>query len=141
MRFAFLFAFFLAACANPNYAPPDELTTENPSTLTCQATFQSGHCVSLTWHTKPTEQDFGSFRFKIFRPESPGTLEDLPNVSVVLWMPSMGHGSSPVSVTRQSVGAYLASEVFFSMGGEWEIRFQVKAGQNVQDQASVPFSF
>lgn len=142
-RFKAVFlALLLSSCANPKYATPEPIAgIDQGSKITCQAKFQAGQCVSLVWEKFPTEEDFGSFQFKSFREGTSETLEDLPNVSVVLWMPSMGHGSSPVAVTRLEVGTYRASNVFFTMGGDWEIRFQVKAGQNVQDQASLPFRF
>jgi hypothetical protein len=57
--------------------------------------------------------------------------------SVVLWMPSMGHGSSPVTVTRLDIGTYLANEVFFIMPGEWQIKFQLKRADEVIDEAIV----
>ena len=47
-------------------------------------------------------------------------------ISVVLWMPSMGHGSSPVKVQKVADGVYRASQVYFIMPGDWEIRLQIK---------------
>ena len=135
-------ALLLVSCANPKYAPSDSAETgDQGSGLGCQARFQGGQCVSISWEKKPTDEEFGSFLFKVFRQGATPILEDPPNVSVILWMPGMGHGSSPVTVARLDVGTYRASEVFFTMGGDWEIRFHVKEGQNVQDQASVPFRF
>lgn len=59
----------------------------------------------------------------------------------VLWMPSMGHGSTPTAVTRLDVGTYRASNVFFIMPGEWEIKFQVKDGVTLKDEAVVSLTF
>ena len=43
-------------------------------------------------------------------------------MEVVLWMPSMGHGSRPTSVTRfERTGAAYVSNAFFMMAGDWEI--------------------
>ena len=135
-------ALLLASCANPKYASSDPLAgTDQGTRLSCQARFRAGPCVSIAWEKLPTEEEFGSFVFTVFREGATPAPEDLPNVSVVLWMPSMGHGSSPVTVTRLDTGTYRASSVFFTMGGDWEIRFQVKAGSNVQDQANLPLRF
>jgi len=132
----------LSSCADPRYASSGPLAGgDQGSRLSCQAAFQAGQCVSVSWEKAPTEEDFGSFRFQIFRAGDSDIPEDLPNVSVLLWMPSMGHGSSPVTVTRLGAGSYRASEVFFTMGGDWEIRFQLREGRHVQDEASLPYRF
>lgn len=61
-------------------------------------------------------------------------------LAVVLWMPSMGHGSSPVTIERLDRGTYRVSEVFFTMAGDWEIRVQLKAGNDVKSEAILPLS-
>ena len=141
MRFLLaLFLFLATSCANPIYSEPDAPSTQSAS-LTCSAKFNAGQCVSLAWKQLPTEEDFGSFELSVFLPGEPAELVDLADLRVVLWMPSMGHGSSPVELTRKSSGLYLASNVFFSMRGDWEIRVQKREGQNVQDQAILPYRF
>ena len=122
---AITFAF--AGCAKPNYLNEggDPSISEKPGGSRCSAESSSASlCIKLTWETFPTESQFGSFVF---------TLSDLatdrldltpPNpLTVVLWMPSMGHGSSPVSVETIAPGVYRAKKVFFNMKGDWEIRF------------------
>jgi hypothetical protein len=51
------------------------------------------------------------------------------NIEVVLWMPSMGHGSAPTQVERAVdsngnvlAGVFNVRNVFFIMGGDWEVR-------------------
>lgn len=51
------------------------------------------------------------------------------NVEVVLWMPSMNHGSAPTQVERAVdaqgdilPGVYLVRNLYFIMGGDWEVR-------------------
>jgi YtkA-like len=55
-------------------------------------------------------------------------------VSVVLWMPSMGHGSAPTVVENAVdtngnliLGSYNVHRVFFIMGGDWEVRVTLTA--------------
>jgi hypothetical protein len=68
---------------------------------------------------------------------------------IKLWMPSMGHGSSPVKISQAlgTAGAPLdgvfnVTNVFFVMPGEWEIRVIVKDGNgNLLDQAALPYRF
>jgi len=59
--------------------------------------------------------------------EPPGTFR------VSLWMPDMGHGSAPTRVQslldehgQPLVGAYRASNLYFTMGGTWEVRVTLK---------------
>lgn len=108
----------------------------------CMSTFGGGQCVSFAFEGEPVDGKLTTFLFKIFRKNagdgSPIPL-DLPgDIAVVLWMPSMGHGSSPVTVEKLDVGTYRASRVFFSMKGDWDLRFQLKVGDEVRDQAIIP---
>lgn len=140
---------FLLGCADPHYVQaqqPPEGGGRKEALMPCHAQFHSGICVSLEWETQPADDSFGSFIFKTFRQTEPGgevgndntpIFEDLGNrVSVLLWMPSMGHGSSPVRVERLEPGVYRASQVYFSMRGSWEIRFQIKEENKLVDQAN-----
>jgi hypothetical protein len=56
-------------------------------------------------------------------------------------MPDMGHGSSPVKLTKQAVGQYLVENVFFSMRGDWQIRFQLRNAQAVTEEQVADVSF
>ncbi len=144
-RLFFLMALFSAGCADRNYAPSVKIDRPDEKVGTCQATFSSGLCVSMSWEKVPTESDFGAFTFQTLRanPEhNSASAEDPANsVAVVLWMPSMGHGSSPVFVEKLGIGSYRATQVFFTMRGDWEIRFQLKDQNGVHDQASIPLIF
>lgn len=48
----------------------------------------------------------------------------------VLWMPHMGHGSSPTRVTpyQQKAGCFVVDEIEFLMPGLWEVRAQFSDG-------------
>jgi hypothetical protein len=135
----------ITACADPKYAPqtPSAAPSSVPWT-TCYGKFSSGECVFYEWEKFPTGDDFGTFLFKVGRPNlADGTpiVTDLDVIpSVLLFMPAMGHGSSPVTVERLDVGTYRASQVFFSMKGLWEIHFQLKDGNKIKDQVVVPIT-
>ena len=51
---------------------------------------------------------------------------------VKLWMPGMGHGSFPISVTKISEGIFEANEIFFTMPGYWDIHFELYDEMNNQ---------
>ncbi|MGZ3723868.1 MAG: FixH family protein [Bdellovibrionales bacterium] len=142
-----LIPIFVLGCAKPNYASSSGATVGGGfegKPLTCQAHFALQNCVAIAWEKMPTETAVGSFLFKVFRPNlADGTpvVEDLAgDMTITLWMPGMGHGSSPVKVQRLDVGTYRATEVFFTMKGEWEIRFQLKERDEVKDQAILPIT-
>lgn len=59
--------------------------------------------------------------------EPPGAFE------VSLFMPSMGHGSAPTKIQHLNdaqgqplVGAYEVSNIYFMMGGDWQVRVTLK---------------
>lgn len=89
----------------------------------------------MKWEALPNETSFGNFMFRILGDGKSEEFEE--TIAVVLWMPGMGHGSSPVTVERIDSGLYRASKVFFTMKGQWEIRFQIKNGDTIKDQAIV----
>lgn len=144
----FLSTFTVIACAQPKY----ENITNNQDqigekvTTDCSIRFnQSGHCLNWQWDEMPTQSQPGSLTFKVVRPnemdQTPIPVDISSEVDVILWMPSMGHGSSPTTIQKIDIGSYLATNVFFVMPGEWEIKFQIKENKKVIDEAVVTLTF
>lgn len=52
------------------------------------------------------------------------TKDDMPvsNVKVKLWMPDMGHGTSPVKVEAREKNHFLVSNAYFVMAGTWLVK-------------------
>lgn len=142
------FAVLLNACAQPRYETVIAQSTPSATggsalAVDCSIKFaKSGLCLQWSWETRPTESTQGSLIFKTYRLNNyDGSMvnaETTLTPAVVLWMPDMGHGSSPTSVSRLDVGTYRAERVFFVMPGHWEIRFQLKSGNTVEDEIIVP---
>jgi hypothetical protein len=109
-------------------------------------------CASLEWIVKPSHDEKAEFRLRFWH-ERDGTEHgpyvDPPHaVAAKLWMPAMGHGSSPVRVGQEKdaslvpiPGVYLATDVFFMMDGEWEIWVQLKREREIVEQAKVDYDF
>ncbi len=108
-------------------------------------------CARLDWVRLPSEEETGIFLLRFMRLENSSAVPaDAPaglRVAVKLWMPDMGHGSSPVKVVRPmnasgmtETGLYRAEEVHFVMPGAWEIRviFKDESGAPA-DQAVLPY--
>lgn len=141
----------LISCAKPNYQNPESSVqpqetpglTKPGTPEKCELFLKTERlCTKISWTVKPKNStETGSFNFKFYVQENPEKLiEPRGNAFVELWMPSMGHGSSPVTVEKISEGLYRAKNVFFIMPGEWEIRIQVRDGKNVTDQISQKFT-
>lgn len=131
---ACVWVFSGTACAHPNYQSQQEGSglqkTTNPS---CELKMPiSQFCVNLVWEKVPTDTEKGVFTLQFSLNEAATELLQAP--SVVLWMPSMGHGSSPVTVNPVDKGLYRISDVYFVMPGEWEIRIQIKDQNGQVDQ-------
>ncbi len=65
-------------------------------------------------------------------------------VSIVPWMPSMGHGTSVVpTVVEQGSGVYVADNVNFIMPASWQLRIALSSGADaateVTDSATPSF--
>ena len=98
--------------------------------------------MSWYWVQEPTTQDSGKILLKTFRLNHfdktpvPASLSIAPVLT--LWMPSMGHGSTPSVVSIVDIGTYLVEDVFFVMLGEWDLHFQIKVDGEVTDEVVVP---
>jgi hypothetical protein len=81
-----------------------------------------------SWH-----QDLGTLS---------GPYQDLPNdLHIYLWMPDMGHGSAPVKIKKLGSGEYEVTNVYFIMGGGWEVFFQLlKNKDEVLDEVILPIT-
>jgi hypothetical protein len=143
--FAFVALMYLSqfACAQPNYQDAKPLARESkPGTVDCPLYFKTEDlCANYSWIAKPTEDDMGSFSLKFWNRADSVAKDPALALKVVLWMPDMGHGSSPVKLTKVAVGDYLVENVFFSMRGNWQIRFQLKNAQAVTEEQIADVSF
>lgn len=97
---------------------------------------KTNYCGSITW----LNSEKTSFTLKLWA-KGANTLSDpAPVVKVFLWMPSMGHGSAPVTIARETneaAGAFRVSNVNFIMPGSWEVHVQFKNGEQILDEAIV----
>jgi hypothetical protein len=132
----------MIGCADPTYLPPSfgGGSNQQQEVGSCLLQFKnSSICIDWKWEKMPTESEMGTFYFKTYRKnivDGSAVLVDQSSVpQVVLWMPSMNHGSSPVFTSQEDTGTYRAKNVFFIMPGEWEIKFQIKEGNQVVDEA------
>lgn len=131
----FLIFIFCSACARPDYISKEEFSNSNDS-------FQENNSVEfpetkirplLQW--KETPQSSGAQEFSL---TLTGNIEQFDDLTIVLWMPSMGHGSAPVKIEKISGTQYHVTHVYFIMPGDWEVRIVLKKSDTVIDQLFIP---
>ena len=145
--FVFVFLFFVTACAEKKYVKlsGQEGAGSQKATADCSFKFsQSGLCLSWQWRRQPTNMKPGVIDFRVYSLDPSDQFPQLVDVNdpvdLVLWMPAMGHGSSPVQVNKLDVGTYEALNVLFVMPGLWEMKFQITDDKGVVDEVVVPIN-
>jgi len=143
LKYFLLFLFFISGCAKPNYQ--DTSSPNTPiSTYDYQLTSTSKNLnIGLNFEKPPTTNGEVVFTIKFYHPQTPEILIDADSAwDVILWMPSMGHGSSPVKIEKIATGYYRVSRVYFIMPGDWDliIRFKNSETLNVTEQIIQKFS-
>ena len=96
-------------------------------------TFPSaGVNLNISWVTKINTTEAG---IALLVTTKNGALVDLPTpFSIYLWMPSMNHGSSPITISHLSTGVYKLSDIYFIMDGCWQLRTQLKTGNTLLEE-------
>lgn len=130
---------------NTSPAEPSQPANEKPQENICQVFLSKAQiCLHIKWIQKPNSQTQASFLLsfthgKTNQPIPLDVFQNLAqNLKIILWMPSMGHGSVPVIIKKNSDSSFLTVErVYFIMPGDWEIRFQLKENENIVDETSI----
>ena len=139
---AFLAPFVFVGCGlSPalNHTNADDLPARANTTANaeCPISFSRAKlCASLVWDKEPSEEE-GVFTLKFCKQgsDSKVLVNPLNSVAVQLWMPDMGHGSSPVTISHVGTGVFSVTKVYFVMPGAWDIRIQLKEGSKIVEQA------
>jgi hypothetical protein len=64
--------------------------------------------------------------------------QQVSDTQIDLWMPDMGHGSSPLSVKQFGVNKYNVTKAYFVMSGLWLVRLKFSlAGEKHQIEIPV----
>jgi hypothetical protein len=104
---------------------------------------KTGYSFAVDW-TEAPHIGQSSFQLKIWKTQVGtinGPFEDpSEQLHVFLWMPSMGHGSSPVTLTKIAPGEYDVTNVYFIMGGKWQVKFQLISNGKVVDETVLNYT-
>jgi len=105
-------------------------------------------CASIQWDSAPSASRPNAFTLRFWNLESGSEagpyVSPLQEPFVKLWMPSMGHGSRPVSFSpaRDAAGqiipgVYRVEKVIFTMRGDWDIQIQLREQGQVREQVAL----
>lgn len=84
---------------------------------------------SMNWTVPPGLEELSSFDLKLARP-----LNQNQTLNIYIWMPDMGHGSSPVDIKQLNSTDYVVSEIAFIMPGLWVLHVEILENNQVVDQ-------
>jgi hypothetical protein len=84
---------------------------------------------SLTWKTSPSLEELGVFEIELKTP-----LDTTQTLNAFIWMPEMGHGSSPIEISKTSSLNYIFSEVAFIMPGLWVLHIELLENNQVVEK-------
>ncbi len=97
---------------------------------------QSGLALELEWTSGPVLRTESTLRMQ-WRDPLTGAAKAPPAFEVSIRMPSMNHGARPPVVQpTEAVGTFHVSKIFFSMGGEWELRVRVRQADGSFEQSA-----
>jgi hypothetical protein len=124
--------------------PTPTSTASTGEKLECQYQWSASKlCLNWSWEVAPKTRQYAKLKFRTFTLNKDDTINDQDpegTVRVFLWMPGMGHGSKATLTTLSTPGHYSTEQVWFSMGGDWEIRFQILKEGKIDDEVIVPYS-
>ena len=113
----------------------------------CPLSFpKAGLCATIQWDSQPTASRPNAFTLKFWDAQNSSEAGPYRAPSsepfVKLWMPSMGHGSRPVTFLPAKdaagnpiAGVYRVEKVVFTMRGDWDIQVQLRSNNQVLEQA------
>lgn len=88
--------------------------------------FENGKIqAKLVWEKGPLNGEESILRVEFTDAATNAALDIQAKLGVVLFMPSMGHGSAPTSIEFLQTGIYRVSSIYFFMGGVWEMNFNL----------------
>ena len=60
-------------------------------------------------------------------------------ITAELWMPAMGHGSSPITSTELGPLSWQMTEVYFIMPGHWQVKLHLQLADGQTDEAILDY--
>ena len=126
----------LSSCSTAS-APPEVMGFTGAPLLTTKSATASLN-LEVRTSPQPPVQGIQEAQLVITDSASGAPIDGL-SITVVPWMPAMGHGTSLVpTVSAQGKGVYEIDQLSLFMGGEWELRLAITGPY--QDTANPTFN-
>lgn len=84
---------------------------------------------TLKWNVPPTLSELSSLDLTLSKP-----LDENISIHAYLWMPDMGHGSSPIEIQKIDPTTYSLTELAFIMPGFWVLHIELKQNNRTVHQ-------
>lgn len=81
-------------------------------------------CAHVGHMTSFSSSDEVQFKAHVMTPQN----QAISGFSLDLWMPGMGHGSSPVQLKQLGPNLFQVTKAYFVMPGQWVIRMRFEFG-------------
>lgn len=98
----------------------------------------TGHEISLKWLTDRTTTTEGKALVILSKDSTLSEPSD-KMLGAYLWMGSMGHGSSPIVVSKLGTGIYQLTEMYFTMTGDWQLHLTLNQNSSIQDNVEFKY--
>ncbi len=98
-----------------------------------------GLSISKEWMKGPLLYDSSNITIT-FKDTADNFKDPVGTFKAYIWMPDMGHGSYPISITKISIGVYQLDDIYFTMGGLWDFHLQLEENGNMYDEVSWPLT-
>jgi hypothetical protein len=142
MIFFICLGFFVSFCGpSPltHHIRESETQTKMPqekvSNKICTFSVSTSECFTIKWIKGPKIKVESQFLVELIDPQTAKALQATEVPEFDLWMPSMDHGSAPVTIERASDSEFIVSRVYFIMRGDWVVR--LKKGNQVISQLNL----
>lgn len=133
----------IASCGRPPLLKKLSKENGSPGVITAlesQAGFKTtGQEIKIQWLTALNTNGEGK-ALVILSKNGSIFSDDRFTLGAYLWMKSMGHGSSPVVVTKIAEGIYQLSEIYFTMTGSWQLHVTLNQGNKVVEDSEYDYT-
>lgn len=93
-----------------------------------------------TWQHGPVVMDESILKIE-WKTTSNNNLIDPESFEVVLDMPAMNHGSDDTVIKKLSIGVYEVSNIYFVMGGDWDVNVIVTFKDGSKETQAIKVHF
>lgn len=115
-------------------------TSSQISTLETRTFFKTtSQLINLNWITDINTVEEGKVVIILTKNNAISDLSDY-TLTPFIWMESMGHGSSPIIVTKLGDGIYELSEIYFTMPGDWQLHLQLKKNNALVEDVVINYN-